>query len=154
MLSQKSQYAVRAVLELAKRHGLGPVKASTIAEAQYLPVRFLESILGELKQAGIVESLRGKEGGHRLRVSPSDLTVGSVLRLIQGPLATVDCYANGGGEGEASGRECALREGCVLLPMWSKAQDAMMAVFDGTSFEDLVEEERAQRGAEVLDYAI
>jgi Rrf2 family cysteine metabolism transcriptional repressor len=116
-------------------------------------VRFLENILGLLRQDGIVESVRGKEGGYRLGRSPRELSVGEVIRVIQGPLATVDCYAGAGADGIA-GRECALREGCVLLPVWKRAQDAMMAVYDETSFEMLVEEERAARGCEVLDYAI
>lgn len=154
VLSQKSQYAVRAVLELAKRHGSGTATASSLAEVQLVPLRFLENILGQLRQAGIVESLRGKEGGYRLRRSPRELSVGEVIRLVQGPLAAVDCYANGGTGGVASGRECALRPGCVLLPMWKRAQDAMMAVYEGTTFADLVEEERAARGCEALDYAI
>ena len=118
-----------------------------------MPVRFLENILGQLRQAGLVESVRGKEGGYRLNRHPRGLTVGEVIRLVQGPLAAVDCYSGAGGEG-APGRECALRQGCVLLPMWKRAQDAMMDVYDETSFMDLVEEERAARGCEVLDYAI
>ena len=139
---------------MAKRHGSGPVRAASIAEARYVPVRFLENILGGLRQAGIVESVRGKEGGYRLRRPPRELSVGEVVRLVQGPLAAVDCHANGGAEGAASGRDCALRDGCVLLPMWKRAEAAMMAVYDQTSFDDLVEEERATRGSEVLDYAI
>ena len=154
VLSQKSQYAVRAVLELAKRHGSGPVKASLIAEAQYLPVRFLENILGELRKAGVVESVRGKEGGYRLSRSPHELSVGDVIRLVQGPLTTVDCHANGGATGAADGRECTLRSRCVLLPVWERAQSAMMAVYEGTSFGDLVEEEGAVLGGEGLHYAI
>ena len=118
-----------------------------------MPVRFLENILAQLRQAGIVESVRGKEGGYRLSHHPRELSVGEVIRLVQGPLATVDCYA-GAAAGGAAGRECSLREGCVLLPMWKRAQDAMMAVYDETTFENLVEEERAARGCEVLDYAI
>jgi Rrf2 family protein len=66
ILSQKSEYAVRAVLELAKKEGSGPVKAAMISSAQSIPVRFLENILGQLRQAGIVDSVRGKEGGYLL----------------------------------------------------------------------------------------
>jgi Rrf2 family cysteine metabolism transcriptional repressor len=142
---------VRAILELAKRYGPGTVTASSIADAQRVPLRFLENILAQLRQDGLVESVRGKEGGYRLSRSPRLLSVGEVIRLIQGPLATVDCYADADGSG---GRECALRAGCVLLPVWKRAQDAMTAVYDETTFEDLVEEERAARGCEVLDYAI
>ena len=143
MLSQKSQYAVRAVLELAKRQGQGPVPAARVAQVQHIPVRFLENILSELRQAGLVESVRGKEGGYRLGRPPEQVTVGEVIRQVQGPLAPVDC-----------GPACPLREGCVLLPVWDRAHHAMMDVFEGTSFAELVEQERAINEREVIDYAI
>ncbi len=143
VLSQKSQYAVRAVFELAKRHGSGPMPAGRVAEAQYIPVRFLENILSELRQAGIVESVRGKEGGYRLSRAPRRLTVGEVIRLVQGPLTAVDCAA-----------ECPLRPGCVLLPVWDKAHRAMMDVFESTTFKDLVDTEQATSEREVINYAI
>lgn len=154
VLSQKSQYAVRAVLELAKRHGSGPVKSAAIAEAQCIPARFLDNILAELRQAGIVDSVRGKEGGYLLGRRLGRLSVGEVVRLIQGPLSAVDCITSGSGNGAGAGRECALRAGCVLLPMWERAQRALMEVFDETSFEDLVEQERAADGSQIMDYAI
>ena len=145
MISQKSQYAVRALLELAKRQGSGPVKAADIAAAQWIPVRFLENILGQLRQAGLVESVRGKEGGYRLARPAERVSVGEIIRLVQGPLSPVDC-------GDGSG--CALKAGCVLLPMWQRAHQAMMEVYDGSTLSGLVEEDRAVRGCEVLDYAI
>src|SRR3990172_13420497 len=111
VFSQKSEYAVRAVFELAKREGSGPVKAAKIASAQLIPLRFLENILGQLRQAGIVESVRGKDGGYLLARPIRDLAVGEVVRLIQGPMFPVDC-AEDVGE-----RRCALRPGCVLLPV-------------------------------------
>lgn len=148
VLSQKTQYAVRAVFELAKREGTGPVKASKIASSEYIPLRFLENILAGLRQAGIVESVRGKDGGYALARPSARTSVGEVIRLIQGPGSVVEC-------GDvASGRACSLRAGCVLLPMWEKAHNAMMGVYDGTTFEDLVEQERAAVACEVNDYAI
>ncbi len=81
ILSQKSQYAVRAVFELAKRHGAGPVAAARLAEAQYIPLRFLENILGELRQAGFVESVRGKEGGYRLSRPPAQVGQAANMRI-------------------------------------------------------------------------
>jgi Rrf2 family cysteine metabolism transcriptional repressor len=161
VLSQKSQYAVRAVFELAKRSGDRPVKAGRIADAQFIPVRFLENILTQLRLAGIVESVRGKEGGYRLRRPPRDLSVGEVLRLIQGPVSEIECFGPGvvSGAGAssvpaASGQECPLRPGCVLLPMWERAHQAMMAVFDETSFQDLVDQENRADERPVFDYAI
>lgn len=154
VLSQKSQYAVRAVFELAKRHGSGPVAAARIAEAEHIPVRFLENILSQLRQAGFVESERGKEGGYRLSRRPQQVTVGEVIRLIQGPMETIECAESGPGRSSRSGVACPLRPGCVLLPMWDKAHRAMMDVFDGTTFQDLVEQERAANECEVIDYSI
>jgi len=150
VLSQKSQYAVRAVFELAKKEGSGPVKAAKIASAQFIPLRFLENILGELRQAGIVESVRGKEGGYLLVRSARDLAVGEVIRVIQGPMAAIDCAD----ADAANGRDCPLRAGCVLLPMWDTAHRAMMDVYDGTTFGDLVEQERAANECEAINYAI
>jgi len=146
--SQKSEYAVRAVFELAKREGSGPVKAAKIASAQVIPLRFLENILGQLRQAGVVESVRGKEGGYLLGRPVRDLAVGEVVRLIQGPMSAVDC-AEDVGE-----RRCTLRPGCVLLPMWERAHKAMMDVYDGTNFKDLLEQERAANECEAVNYSI
>jgi len=148
VLSQKSQYAVRAVFELAKRHGSGPVKAAQVAEAQYIPVRFLENILNQLRQAGIIESARGKEGGYRLSRAPEDISVGEVVRLVQGAVSEIECA---GATGEAV---CALQTGCVLLPMWQRAHQAMMDVYDGTSFQDLVDQEIEAYECEAINYAI
>jgi Rrf2 family cysteine metabolism transcriptional repressor len=148
ILSQKSEYAVRAALELAKRQGSGPVKAAKIASAQAVPVRFLENILGQLRQAGIVESVRGKEGGYLLGRPARDLTVGEVIRGIQGAMSAIDCAD------AEPGRDCALRPGCVLLPMWERAHKAMMDVYDTTSLQDLVEQERAANECEAPNYAI
>jgi Rrf2 family protein len=106
----------------------------------------LENILGQLRQAGLVESVRGKEGGYFLSRAPDQLSVGEVIRIVQGPVAAVDCLE--------STQDCALKAGCVLLPMWRRAHEAMMGVYDGTTFGELAEQERASRGCEILDYAI
>jgi Rrf2 family protein len=141
LISQKCQYGLRAVFELAKRYGQGPVKIGEIAEAQAIPPRFLEVILGELKQAGFVESRRGAEGGYRLIRSPERLSVEEVLRFIEGPIGPVHCVRD---DADAS---CPLRGACVFMPMWRRVQEAMTQVYRSTTFQDLVEEElRAQEG--------
>lgn len=156
IVSQRGQYAVRAVFELAKRYGEGPVTAACIAEAEHIPVRFLENILAQLRQAGIVESVRGKEGGYRLRRAPRDVTVGDVIRVIEGPITDIDCTParRGGRSSSGAGNECPLRTGCVLLPMWVQAHQAMMEVFDAADFEHLVEQERAADENPLIDYVI
>jgi Rrf2 family protein len=88
-ISAKADYAVRAVAELAADHGEKPVKAERIANAQGIPLNFLENILGELRHAGIVRSHRGAEGGFRLAKPADQLTVADVIRAVEGPLASV-----------------------------------------------------------------
>ena len=79
LISQKSRYALRAILELAKRKSSGHTKIAEVARAQIIPPRFLEVILGQLKQGGFVESRRGSDGGYVLVRSPAGLTVSNVV---------------------------------------------------------------------------
>jgi Rrf2 family protein len=87
-VTAKVDYAVRAALELAAA-GEGPVKGERIAQAQSIPVKFLENILIDLRHAGIVRAQRGAEGGYWLATAPSEVTLGEVIRAVEGPLASV-----------------------------------------------------------------
>jgi Rrf2 family protein len=87
-VSAKADYAVRAALQLAAA-GEGPVKGDSIAEAQGIPLRFLENILGELRHAGLVQSQRGAEGGYWLARSADEVKIADVIRAVEGPLASV-----------------------------------------------------------------
>jgi Rrf2 family protein len=88
-ISAKVDYAVRAAVELAAAASEKPVKAEAIANAQGIPLNFLENILGELRHAGIVRSHRGAEGGFRLAKPPERVTVADIIRAVEGPLASV-----------------------------------------------------------------
>jgi Rrf2 family protein len=89
-VSAKADYAVRAAAELAAAADAGaPVRAEAIATAQGIPQRFLENILADLRHAGLVQSVRGAEGGHRLTRSAAEITVADVIRAVDGPLAAV-----------------------------------------------------------------
>jgi Rrf2 family protein len=88
-ISAKADYAVRAAVALAAADPDEPVKAEVISEAQQIPPRFLENILGELRHSGIVQSRRGAEGGYRLSRPADDITIAEVIRAVDGPLATV-----------------------------------------------------------------
>ena len=87
-ISAKADYAVRAAVELATR-GAGPSKGELIADAQDIPLKFLENILGELRHAGLVRSQRGTEGGYWLGRPPEEITIADVIRAVEGPLASV-----------------------------------------------------------------
>jgi Rrf2 family protein len=88
-ISAKADYAVRAAVELANAEDDRPVKAERIANAQGIPLNFLENILGELRHAGIVRSHRGAEGGFRLAKPPERVTIADIIRAVEGPLASV-----------------------------------------------------------------
>ena len=89
-VSAKSDYAVRALLELAQAgDGEGPVKGERLAQGQDIPLKFLENILIDLRHAGVVRSQRGAEGGYWLARSPDEIYVGEVIRAVDGPLASV-----------------------------------------------------------------
>lgn len=147
-LTQKCQYALRAIFELAKRHGEDPVKISQIADAQAIPPRFLEVILSQLKQAGFVESRRGSEGGYRLARSPRSITLGEVIRFVEGPLTPVKCVSG------ATKGPCPLHDDCVFLPVWEKARKAVAGVYDHTTFQDLIDAEARMRHDYVPSYSI
>ena len=138
LVPQKCQYALRAVLELCKRKGQGPVTNGEIAKAQAIPVRFLEVILSELKHAGIVSSRRGSAGGYTVVGEPRRLSVGAVMHVIQGPVGPVECVS------VSPENRCPLWGDCAFLPMWEEARKVVQDVYDRTTFEDLLERERAR----------
>jgi Rrf2 family protein len=147
-ISQKCQYAVRALLELAKHQGRRPLKSGEIAARQAIPPRFLEVILNELKAAGLVEARRGVQGGFLLACKPDELTVGRVIRLVDGPFDPVKCT------GMSGKSDCPLREGCSLIELWAEAKHAVEAVYDGKTFKDLVDREKAMGRSLASNYSI
>jgi len=131
MLSQKCQYALRAVYEITLREDDWPVKSGDIAERQAIPPRFLENILAQLKQGGFIDSKRGKEGGYMLADPDREITVGEVIRFVQGPLVPVHCMADGPAL-------CELQGTCPFHPMWERARQAVIEVYDNTTIRDLI----------------
>ena len=148
MVSQKCQYALRATFELSKRSGDGPVKIAELASSQAIPNKFLELILCELKQGGFVESRRGRHGGYLLARRRNELTVGEIIRFIDGPVGPVRCVAG------TQSDDCSLYGHCALIGMWSRAREAVTQVYDQTSFDDLVREERNSAEPQASTYCI
>jgi len=147
-VSQKCQYALRAVLELSKRHGNGPTSVAALARAQAIPQRFLELIIGELRQAGVVSSKRGARGGYVLLYEPAELTVSDIMRAVDANYEPVDCEPCGGG------RNCPLEGNCSFVNLWRRAGKAIHEVYDETSFQDLLQEQSGLEGMSVADYCI
>ncbi len=91
MLSKKTKYAINALVFLAKEYGNGPILISTIANEENIPQKFLETILLDLKNAGVLNSKKGKGGGYYLLKSPDDVHIAEVMRLFDGPIALLPC---------------------------------------------------------------
>lgn len=141
-VTQKCQYALRALFELAKRQGDGVVRAADIATNQAIPKRFLEVILHQLRQGGFVDSQRGKEGGFYLGRPAEAISVGEVIRFIDGPLNPVDCQL------EKPHFHCDLKGNCVFRGLWEEARQALEQVYDTKTLKDLVEREKAVSAAD------
>ena len=148
LITKKSQYALRAVLGIAKKSGTDVLTIDAIAEAQNIPRRFLGGILTQLTQGGVLMSRRGKTGGYALARPAQYISVGDVVRIIEGPLDQVCCQKI-----EDRG-DCIVAGGCAFIPMWKEAFDALNKVFDKTTVNDLVEREKSLASASSVSYSI
>ena len=139
-ISAKTDYALRAAIELAALSSADPVKGEAIATAQGIPLRFLENILGDLRNAGIVESRRGVDGGYLLARPADSLTVGEVLRSI---------------EGTQQARTRARRKTeSPFDDMWQRVDQAVSDVIDKTTFGELVRGWSDKQNRFVLNWEI
>jgi Rrf2 family transcriptional regulator, cysteine metabolism repressor len=135
-ISQKTEYAMRAMVELAMRRTAEPqglVPARSLAEAQHIPLRFLEQQLGTLHKAGLVESFRGAGGGCRLARDPAEVRVADVVDAIEGPLYPMNCMED---------HSCFQDSACGLQGLWSDVHVAIRQVFERTTLADLAARHR------------
>lgn len=129
-VSQKTEYALRAVIELALRAGQGPVPAREIAEAQRIPLRFLEQQLATLSKSGLVESFRGSGGGCRLSREASEIRVADVVDAVEGPFFPMYCLDPGD-------HTCFQDSRCGLQGLWGEVRTAVRSVFERVTVADL-----------------
>jgi Rrf2 family protein len=129
-ISAKADYAVRAALELAQAED-PPVKGERLAEAQSIPLKFLENILGDLRQSGLVVSQRGPDGGYRLERPPEEISVADIIRAVDGPLASVR-----GQRPESMDYHGPAEQ---LAPVWIALRSAVRGVLEHISLRDIVE---------------
>lgn len=130
LVSTRGRYALRVLLELA-RHETQLLPLPVIAQRQGISEKYLESIVALLVRGGLVEGLRGKGGGYRLRCAPQECSVGAVLRLTDGTLAPVACLDD---EENVCPRAC----GCETLPMWEELDGIITRYLDGITLSDLL----------------
>ena len=131
LISTKGRYALRVMVDLAEHPADGFIPLKVIAERQDISEKYLESIIRMLVKARVLESLRGKGGGYRLRKSPDQYTVGSILRLTEESLAPVSCL-------EQNADACPRASFCRTLPLWQGLDKVINEYLDGILLSDLV----------------
>jgi Rrf2 family protein len=139
-LSTKGEYASRAMLELSLRYPEGRlVHIREISAAQRIPERFLEQILLMLKRTGYLNSKKGQHGGYFLAKPPSAISVAEVIRVMDGPLAPIDCVS------VTAHEVCPMENSCGLRWLWKEVRDSVAQKLEKTTFEDLVRKTKLRK---------
>jgi Rrf2 family transcriptional regulator, cysteine metabolism repressor len=149
-ISYKGDYALKAILELSLRYGYGEaVSINEIASSGDMPEKFLEQILLVLKNGGFVKSKRGVKGGFFLARPPKDITVGDVIRFIEGPTGPISCVEEGY-------KGCKDLKNCIFRGVWKEVGQAISLVIDTLTFEELAFRYRERSAGErpVYEYSI
>ena len=134
-ISKKTKYGLQALITLARRYGEGPILIATLAKDDDIPIRFLELILLDLKNRGVLDSKKGPGGGYLLSRPPDQISVGSVIRLMEGPLAPLPCASE---TAYRACEECRDVEHCGTRMVMREVRDAIADVLDRTTLRDVV----------------
>src|ERR1700722_9610375 len=151
-LSLRGEYALRALIVLGLNYGESVVRIHSISEQQNIPKRFLEQILNDLKSAGVVESKRGVAGGDRLSKPPEKISLATVIRHIEGPLAPVSCVS----EKFYARCSCPDENKCGIRSVMGEVREAIVKILEGVSVGELCERVKQLQGVQAnpLDYVI
>jgi len=131
-LSTRGRYGMHAMYDLALCGSNAPQPVKSIAERQYIPEAYLEQLIAPLKKAGLVKSVRGAQGGYLLARPPGEITVGQVLRALEGELAETECLSDEG----LCDKACS----CAPRLVWKRLQDELNQVVDGITLQDMVDD--------------
>lgn len=135
-LSTKGRYGLRAIIDLARYSEREPVSINSIAARQEISERYLEQLVALMKKAGLIKSIRGASGGYVLARNPEEISVGDVLRALEGSLEPVKCAAFSDGE------ECMAAGGCVTKYVWQKINESISRTVDEIHLDELVQESK------------
>ena len=130
MLTRKGKYGLKAMIVLAREHGRGPVFIGDLADRERIPKKFLENILLALKHRGLVQSRKGPHGGYQLGRSAERISVGEIIRTLDGPLALVSCVSQ---TAYAPCEECVTERDCAVRRVFQQVRDETARILDGTT---------------------
>jgi Rrf2 family protein len=124
------------MFELAKHYGKGPLPLKVVAERQDLSEPYLEQLFGILRRGGLVQSVRGAQGGYVLSKSPSSIKIGDIIRVLEGPIVPVDCVSDENDSDEA----CVRFDNCIARNVWEKVRKSITDVLDSMTLESMLKE--------------
>ena len=139
-LSTRCRSWIHAMFDLAQNVGCGPQTIRAIAERQMVPEQYLEQIIGTLRREGLVTSVRGAQGGYMLAREPSEITIGELMRLLEGPVLMADCL----GDADA----CVRSGQCPSRLVWERLTDCINHVLDGITLQDMLNDHKEMTRAE------
>lgn len=153
MMSKKAKYALKALIYLARVQDRGPILIADLAREERIPKKFLELILLALKNSGVLQSKKGKGGGYYLARSPREISMGKVIRILEGPLAPVPCVSE---TAYARCAECDDEWSCGIRLVMKDVRDAMARILDNATLADVLEriEQEKQKKEGAFDYTI
>jgi len=140
-ISTKGEYGVRIMVDLARHYGERPRSLTDISQAEMLPLAYLEQLVKLLREANppLVTSTRGAHGGYRLNRNPEDISMGEIVRVLEGPIAPMICAT----EGEMT-QICGFLDSCKTKYLWAKLRDVVVQTLDSMTLADLVKESPEQ----------
>lgn len=144
-ISYKGDYALKAMLDLSLQYNVGLVSSRDMAVRIDAPIKFLEQVLAELRKGNFIESKRGNAGGYKLVKDPKNITLGDVVKHIDGPIEPIACVND-------TYLDCKENHCCVLKSVWRKVHKATTDIVDSVTFEDLVIEKN--KNDQFLEYSI
>ncbi len=145
MISTKGRYALRLMLDIALNQEKGPVKLIDVSKRQEISEKYLEQIVSLLNKAGYLVSIRGYQGGYRLKNSPSDYNVFDILVVTEGTMAPVECLADGA-------KECPRRDKCTTVKIWEDLYDNIKKTLSKYTLTDLIGIAQIKNGS--IDFVI
>lgn len=134
------------MFDLAQNYGSGPVPLNSIAQRNNISEHYLEQLIAVLRKANLVKSIRGAQGGYMLNKSPGTITVGDVIRALEGPIAPVDCV------NEEEPEHCDNADFCITRSIWAKVRDSVTEVVDSITLEDMLQEAKKRQEESYMYY--
>jgi Rrf2 family transcriptional regulator, cysteine metabolism repressor len=138
MFSTRSEYGVRVMIQLGRRHGAGPVSLAEVADAEQLPLAYLEQLIARLRKAELVTSTRGAHGGYELARGAETITMAEVVQALEGTLAPMQCLSDPATSRVLCNHELDADESCATKLLWTRVQGSVSRALEQTTLAELV----------------